>query len=229
MLAHVDRVAARADRLELLLEHLAVGRRALGEFRQGVRQHAAEVFLRLECEKRLARRRAVQRQGLADLRDDAHRAIGLDDLDGNHAVTPQHRDVGGLPRLPDQLVHDGQRLAEQAHVLHVALTELEAAHAKPVVLGAPVLLDVAARLEGGEQAEDVVLVQLEPLGQLGDAELVGVLEELLKDVERVRDRLDDVVGFLPSHRQPSQKRVLGYDADDGVSTSSRGGRAGVEW
>ena len=47
--------------------------------------------------------------------------------------------------------------------LDVRLSELQAADAEPVVLGRLVLLDVAARLERREQAEDVVLVQLEAL------------------------------------------------------------------
>src|SRR4029077_17657232 len=102
----------------------------------------------------------------------------------------------------------------------------------PVVLGAPVLLDVAARLESGEQSEDVVLVQLEPLGQLGCAELVGVLEELLEDVERVRDRLDDVVGFLPSHRHVFPKtrfrlRRWRRGVNEFPGRSGRGGMASV--
>src|SRR4030095_16837428 len=108
---------------------------------------------------------------------------------------------------------------QQPHVLHVALAELETAHPQSVVLGGAVLLDIAARLEGGEQPKDVVLVELEPLGQLGHPQLVGVLEELLEDVERVRYRLDDVVGLLASHRSALPKRVLGYYAPAGESTS----------
>ena len=85
-------------------------------------------------------------------------------------------------------------------LLHVGLSELQAADAEPVVLGRLVLLDVAARLERREQTKDVVLVQLQALRELGDAELVGLAGELLEHVERVRDGLDDVVGFLaPDH------------------------------
>src|SRR5262245_4839537 len=200
VLTHVDRVSARADRLELLLENLPVSGRPLGELGQGVGQQAAQVFLGLEGEQRLARSGAVQGQGLAHLRDDAHRPIGFDHLDGHDAVAPQDRNVGGLARLAHQLDHDRPGLTQEPHVLDVALAELQAADAQAVVLGAPVLLDVATRFEGSEQPEDVVLVQLEALGQLGDAQLVGVLEELLEHVERVRHRLDDVIGFLPSHR-----------------------------
>src|SRR5207245_6122865 len=91
------------------------------------------------------------------------------------------------------------RLVEEAHVLHVALAELQAADAEAIVLGRAVLLDVAPGLERRQQTEDVVLVELEALGVLGHPELVGLAEELLQHVERVRDRLDDVVGFLASH------------------------------
>src|SRR5262245_16993874 len=50
VLTHVDRVAARSDRLELLLECLAVGRRPLGELGQRLGEDAAQVLLGLECE-----------------------------------------------------------------------------------------------------------------------------------------------------------------------------------
>src|SRR5262249_33583760 len=153
------------------------------------------------------------------LRDDAHRAIRLHDLDGHHAVATEHRHVSGLARLANQLDHDRPRLTEEPHVSHVALAELEAADPEAVVLRGAVLLDVAARFQGGEQAEDVVLVQLQALRELRDAELFGVETELLEHVERVRHGLDDVVRILPAHfPRPPQKRVLGYDAARGEST-----------
>src|SRR5579862_5552207 len=59
-------------------------------------------------------------------------------------------------------------------------------------------------------------MELEPLGQFGDAELVDVAEELLHHVERMRDRLDQVVGFVASdcHREsrgsfPVIRAILG--------------------
>ena len=95
-------------------------------------------------------------------------------------------------------------------MLHVALTQLETADAEAIVLRRPVLLDVAARLEGGEEAEDVVLVELQALGELRHPELLGLAAELLEDVQAVGNRLDDVVRFLAPHHGISAKAVLGY-------------------
>jgi len=52
------------------------------------------------------------------------------------------------------------------------LTHLEGLDAQSVIAGVFVLLDVSSGLESGEQPEDVVLVQLEPLGELRNAEVV---------------------------------------------------------
>src|SRR5262245_44916978 len=150
VLAHVDGVAVRRHRLELLLEGLAIDRRPLGELRQRIGKDGAQVLLGLEGEERLTSSRAVQRQGLTHLRHDADGAICLDDLHRHHAVATENRHVGRLTRLADELDHDRSRLTEQPHVAHVALSQLEAAHPEAVVLGGAVLLDVATRLERGE-------------------------------------------------------------------------------
>ena len=208
MLAGVEGIARGRDRAELLLELRAVDDRAVGRARErALGQERALVLLGLEGEERLPRRRAVQREWLAERGGDAHRAVRLDDLDRHEHPAPQHGDVGGLAHLAHQLLHDRAGLPQEPQVQHVALPELEAAHAEAVVLGRAILLDVAARLEGREQPKDVVLVQLEPLRQLGDPELVGLAAELLEHVERVRYRLDDVVGFLAPHARPSTAKT----------------------
>jgi hypothetical protein len=69
----------------------------------------------------------------------------------------QHGQIRRLVRLADEVDHDGARLTQEAHVLHVALAELETADAEPVVLGGPVLLDVAARLEGARRRKTLFL------------------------------------------------------------------------
>ena len=210
MFPHVDRIPARRDRAELLEESLAIDDGALREARQAVGQQGAELVLGLEGKIGLARRRRVERQRLPELRDDADGPIGLHHLDRDDPGAAEHRDVGRLPHLPHELTHDGARLAQEPHVLHVALTQLETADAEAIVLRCPVLLDVAARLERREQAEDVVLVELQALGELRHPELLGLAAELLEDVQAVGDRLDDVVGFLAPHDRISRKAVLGY-------------------
>jgi hypothetical protein len=48
-------------------------------------------------------------------------------------------------------------------------------------------------------------VELEPLRELGDAELARVrIGELLEHVERVRHGLDDVVGLFPAALRSSE-------------------------
>src|SRR5881396_556664 len=199
VLAQVDGVAARRHGAELLEEGRAVDDGALGEALEAVGDERAQLVLPLEGEVSLAGCGRVERQRLAELRDDAHGTVGLDHLDRDHRRAPQDGEIRRLAHLTHQLRHDRACLAEEPHVLHVALPELEATDAEAVVLGGPVLLDVAARLERGEQAEDVVLVEPEPLRQLGHAELLGLARELLEHIQRVRHRLDDVVGLLAPH------------------------------
>jgi hypothetical protein len=68
-----------------------------------------------------------------------------------------------------------------------ALAESQAAYAEPIVFRQAILFDVAARLERREQSEDVVLVKLETLAELGHAKLVRLASELLENVQRMRD------------------------------------------
>jgi hypothetical protein len=84
-------------------------------------------------------------------------------------------------------------------MLDVAPTEVQTLDPEAIVLARLVLLDLAAGFEGGEKAENVVLMQLETLRQFGDAELVDVAEKLLHHVERMRHRLDEIIGFIASH------------------------------
>src|SRR5208282_2520874 len=97
---------------------------------------------------------------------------------------------------------------DEAHMMDVTASEVEALDAEAIILGDFVLFDVTARFERGEEPKDVVLVQLEPLGEFRHAEFVNVAEELLEHVERMSDGLDYVVGFVASDH-----RAFGYHAD----------------
>jgi len=173
---------------------------------KAVGHERAHVVLGSEREVRLPGGGRVERQRLAERGNDPHRAIGLDDLDRDDEPAPEDGQIRRLTDLPRELGHDGPRLPQEAHVLHVGLAELQAADAEAVVLGRAVLLDVAARLERREEAKDVVLVELQAFREIGDAELFRLAGELLEHVQRVRDGLDDVVRFLSPHHGDALKR-----------------------
>ena len=94
---------------------------------------------------------------------------------------------------------DRTRLAHQSHVMDIAAAEMEAFDAEAIIFAGAILFDIAARFEGGEDAEDVVLVQLEAFGKFGDAEFVALAKELFEDVERMRHGLDNVVCLVAPH------------------------------
>src|SRR5262249_49285289 len=105
-----------------------------------------------------------------------------------------------------------------AHLVHEGLAELETFQSQPIVFRRGVLFDVAARLERREQAEDVVLVELQPLAQLGDADFLRVLVELLQHVEGMRHRLNRVVGFFAPNHHPSGKALSRPEKSKNVLT-----------
>src|SRR5271154_4100562 len=114
----------------------------------------------------LADRGAMQRQALPDRGRNLDRAFfGLGGLQRHHAVAARDCDEGALAAFARDLGQNRPRLPYQSHVVNVTAAEMEALDPEAIVLGALVLFDIAARLERGEQAEDVILMQLEPLGE----------------------------------------------------------------
>jgi hypothetical protein len=92
-------------------------------------------------------------------------------------------------------------LPHEPHMMNVTASEVQALDAEAIIFGSFVLLNETARFERREQSEDVVLMQLKPLGKFRNAQFIDVAEKLFEHVERVRDGLDDVVGFVSSdHR-----------------------------
>ena len=156
-----------------------------------------ELLLGVEGEMRLAGRGTMQRERDSDWRRDAHGAIfGLRRFERDDAVAADDRDVGALAAFFRNVGENRARLPHEAHMMDVTTAEVEALDAEAIIFGGFVLLDVAARFERREQAEDVVLMQLEALGKFGHAEFIDLAEELFEHVERVRDGLNDVVGFV---------------------------------
>src|SRR5438552_7331884 len=127
VLPAVDSVAGGGDAAQLLEERLPIGHGAFCEAREAVWQQRAERIVGLECQQCLPRRGAVQGQSLAEWRDDPHRAVRLDHFDRHDGVATEDGDVGRLADLADEGSDDRPRLMEEAHVLHVALAELQAA------------------------------------------------------------------------------------------------------
>src|SRR5208283_4979972 len=102
-------------------------------------------------------------------------------------------DEGALAAFAGDVGENRTGLPHQPHVMDITPAEMEAFYAEPVIFGGAILFDIAARLQGGEQPENIVLVQLEALGKFSHAQFVDVAEELFEHVERVRDRLNNVV------------------------------------
>src|SRR5579862_9181841 len=133
-------------------------------------------------------------------RRDTHRSIlGLGRLERYDAVTPDDRDVGALAAFFGNVGKNGARLPDEAHMMDVTTAEVQALDAEAVIFGGFVLLDVTARFERREQTKDVVLMELEPFGEFRHAEFIDVAEELFEHVERMRDGLNYVVGFIASN------------------------------
>ena len=93
-------------------------------------------------------------------------------------------------------------------MLDITPSEMQAFDPEAIILARPILLDIAARFQGGEQSKNIVLMQLEALGKFGYAKLIDIAKKLLHHVERVRDRLDQVIGFVASdyHLEFSNER-----------------------
>src|SRR5260370_17590965 len=148
---------------------------------------------------RLAGRGTMKRERDSDGGRDAHGAIfGLGGFERDYAVAPDDRDICALAAFFCDVGEDRARLPHEAHMMDVTATEVEAFDAEAIIFGGFVLFDVTACLERREQPEDVVLMQLEPLGKFRDAKFIAFAQELFEHVERVRNGLDNVVSFIAS-------------------------------
>ena len=84
------------------------------------------------------------------------------------------------------------------------LTELETLQAQSVILRHLILFNITSRFERSEQTENIVLMQLQPLAKFGNSDFIDVAIELFQDVERMGDRLNDVIGLLAPHHDSSR-------------------------
>src|SRR5713226_9425466 len=141
----------------------------------------------------------MKRQHDSNRRRDSDGAVlGFRGFQRHDSVAPDDRYISALATFARKIGEDRARLPYQPHMMDVSASEMEAFDPEPVVLGRFVLFDIAARFERGEQAEDVIFVQLEPFGKFGYAKFIDLAEELLEHVEGMRNRLDEVVGFIAS-------------------------------
>ena len=123
---------------------------------------------------------------------DPQRAARLHLLDVDRLAAVEHRQVAGLPRLAHEPLEERQRLVPQVHLLQHQAAQLEDAKPQPVAGGAGVALDQPPRLQVHQEAVDGRLVQPQPLGQLGHAELRRFRGEGVQDRHRALDGLDPV-------------------------------------
>src|SRR5690606_28298324 len=111
----------------------------------------------------------------------------------------QHTEVSGLARLARELLERRPAPPGEPVRSRVVAREPQARGAQPVALALLALLDPALVLERGEQSEDVVLVEVEPPGQLRHADLFVGLEHV-EHARRIRDGLDRVLALRSMHR-----------------------------
>src|SRR4029453_12450337 len=201
----VDCVPLGCDAVQVLEQLVAIGERARRARRQpGPVDHFAVVALALLAlragEEHLAERGAVRGQRAPHAQARLHQlgallAVQVDDLE--LAQLAQVRRLAGAahPLLQYRGGHP-----QHAPRGAVRAAELQAAHADPVGLVLADLLDVALLLERGQDPEHVVLVEPEPPGELGHAEL-ALAPKLLQHPEGIPDRLDHVVALGSSHGQ----------------------------
>jgi len=76
------------------------------------------------------------------------------------------------------------------------LAQLETLDPEAVVVVGAVLLDVVARLERSEDAEDVVFMEFQLLAELRDPQLLRFVPELLQNVEGVATDWIDIFRFV---------------------------------
>src|SRR5579864_1234955 len=149
----------------------------------------------------LTYRGAMQRQCHPDGRGNPDGAIlWLRGFERDDPVATDDRDERALAALLGNIGEYRAGLPHQAHVMDIAAAHEETFDAEPIVFVRLVLFDVAARFEGRKQAEDVVLMELEALGEFSHAEFVGVAKKLFEYVKRMGDGLNNVVCLLaPDH------------------------------
>src|SRR5262249_45306001 len=166
--------------------------------------------------------RAMARQPLAGAQRGHHQVLGLRAVQVYDLVPVQHPEVGGLTSLACQSLEYRPGEPGQRTRTRKGVSEMEAAAPQPIAL-VLVLLDVALLLERREQAEDVVLVQIETLGQLGHAELLLAVERL-EQAQGVADGLDRGFTLGPMHRLALWEDPLNRDAP-GLEIRGGGGRS----
>ena len=69
------------------------------------------------------------------------------------------------------------------------------------------MFDITARFERREQTKNIVFVQFEPFAKLGHTDFVDIAIKLLQHVERMRNGLNNIIGFLPPNHVSSLDEI----------------------
>ena len=89
-------------------------------------------------------------------------------------------------------------------MLNIGLAQLEAVCSQAVVFSRAVLFYIATGLQGCQNTENVVFMQIQPFAQLGHAQL-PIAVELFQHIQGMDHGLDDIVAFFTADHASSSK------------------------
>ena len=184
----VDRVAAFADRVELVRQALRIGqglRRVLDQ--RSLLQKAVAAALGHRGQEELAARRCVQRHPRAGAEVHAQRPGGLDTVEVQHRVAVGDGQVAGLADLLDQLLEDRVARGPVRRAEQHLPGELVEPFREAVALGVGLAGHHTGVLERAQDAQHGRLGQRDRLGDLGELRRPFVIGQGLEDADGPQD------------------------------------------